>query len=144
MRLACALSRFEPNSSGREWDKHNIKSSICGHTSFTTAYFESINVEEYCFIDFSQGCPWMCVSLFFCLSFSFIYLSFPLLHTHIPRTHYPKSRDTCTDQIRTFVEVNVEGMYSVMRLAYESLVLIEGKSHGTISVCVISSVIEIH
>lgn len=85
----------------------------------------------------------MHVSLFFCLSFSFIYLSFPLLHTHIPRFHYLKSRDTCTDQICTFVEVNVVGMYSVMRLAYESLVLIAGKSLN-LTVCVISSVIEIH
>lgn len=75
----------------------------------------------------------MHISLFFYLSSSFIYLSFPLLHTHIPRSHYPKSQDTRTDQIRTFVEVNVVGTYSVMMLAYESLVLIEGKSHGTIS-----------
>lgn len=133
MHLASALWRFELNSSGREWDKQNIESFICSHTSFITAYFESINVEECCFIDFSQGCPWMHASLFFCLSFSFIHLSFPPLHTHFLKSHYPKSQDTCTDQIRTFVEVNVVGMYSVMMLAYESLVLIEGKSHGTIS-----------
>lgn len=75
--------------------------------------FESINVEEYCFIDFSQGCPWMHVSLFFCLSLLSIshFLSFPLMHTHIQRSHYPKSQDTCTDQIHTFVKVNVVGIW---------------------------------
>lgn len=73
--------------------------------------FKSINVEEYCFIDFSQGYPWMHVSLIFCLSFSFIHLSFPLMHTHIPRSHYPMSQDTCTDQIHTFVKVDVVGIW---------------------------------
>lgn len=39
------------------------------------------------------------------------FLSFPLMHTHIQRSHYPKSQDTCTDQIHTFVKVNVVGIW---------------------------------